>query len=351
MEEKKENTPKKVFTKRYYQKIVLLGDKNVGKTSIFSMIFTHAYPSETFFFESTKSISLNQIIFSGGQLIELDDCGFEDNDTDSNEYILNRSIFEDVSTFIFAINVEKTNNLNNVQNSNTVSQNNINNINDNKDITDVLKIDKNLLLEESIKLLNENSPNANIFILIHKMDKILLNNKENVFEEKKKEIIEKIGKYNNFNIKFYPTSIWDGSLYTPWKEILSDTVKNKEIYIKGLNFLLEACDADEIFLFERNTFLCICSVNNGLNKNSEERTKKISFLIKKLKQALSRNKSNFSCIKLKLNNIMVYFEEFSKYSYIMILSQRPKINYELISLNICILRKGLEKFFNYKLLN
>jgi Ras-related GTP-binding protein A/B len=183
------------------------------------------------------------------------------------------------------------------------------------------------------------------------MDKILLNKKQYIFEEKKQEIIEKISKYNNSNIKFYPTSIWDGSLYIPWREIMSDMVKNINIYIKGLNYLLEACDADEIFLFERNTFLSICSVNNGINKNSEERTKKISFLIKKLNQALSRNKSNFSCLKLKLNNIMVYFEEFSKYSYIMILSQKPKINYNLLSLNICILRQNFEKYFNCKLLN
>jgi hypothetical protein len=63
------------------------------------------------------------------------------------------------------------------------------------------------------------------------MDKILLNKKQYIFEEKKQEIIEKISKYNNSNIKFYPTSIWDGSLYMPWREIMSDMVKNINIYI------------------------------------------------------------------------------------------------------------------------
>ena len=60
-------------------KIILLGEKNVGKTSIFSMIFTNIYPRETSYFESTKSISQSQIIFSGGELIEFGDCGFEEN--------------------------------------------------------------------------------------------------------------------------------------------------------------------------------------------------------------------------------------------------------------------------------
>ena len=111
MEDKKENYEKKVSKKGNLRKIILLGDKSVGKTSIFSMIFTHLYPTETLRFESTKSISLNQIIFSGGEMIEFDECGFEDTkNKDSNQYILKKNIFQDVSTFIFAINAEAKNN-------------------------------------------------------------------------------------------------------------------------------------------------------------------------------------------------------------------------------------------------
>ena len=351
MEEKSIINEKKPLKKSPIHKIILVGEKSSGKTSIFSMIFTHVYPIETICFESTRSISLNQIIFSGGELIELDDCGFEVSNKDSNDYYLKGNIFEDVSTLILVINAEEQINLNLNNISNKINENNQNNSNIcNNNNESLIKINKDLLLEECIKLLNENSPNANIFILIHKMDKILLNKKKFIFEDKKREILDKIGSFHS-NIKFFPTSIWDGSLYTPWREIMSNMVINKDILINGLKFLLEACDADEIFLFERNTFLCICSVDNGINKNREERTKKISFLIKKLKQALNKNKSNFSCLKLKLNNIMVYFEEFSKYSYIMILNQKPKINYECLYLNICILRENFEKYFNCKLLN
>ena len=74
-------------------KIILVGEKNSGKTSIFSMIFTNLYPSETSFFESTQSISKNQIIFSGGELIELYDCGFEEK-IEKNELYLNTEPFE-----------------------------------------------------------------------------------------------------------------------------------------------------------------------------------------------------------------------------------------------------------------
>ena len=124
---------------------------------------------------------------------------------------------------------------------------------------------------------------------------------------------------------------------------MSNMVINKNKLEKGLNFLLEASDLDEVFLFERNTLLCIYSVDNNKDKNKVERTKKISILFKKIKQALRKCKAGFSCLKMRLNNIMVYIEEFTKYSYIMILSQNPKINYELLSLNIYILKKTLLK--------
>ena len=330
-------------------KIIILGDKNVGKTSIFSMIFTNIYPSETSYFESTKSISLSQIIFSGGELIEFEDCGFEENKNNENEneeYYIKTEIFENVSTMVFVINAEpfkkKNESFNSILNDNSSI--------DNDTLKSYILIKRKDFFETSLKLLNENSPDANIFIFIHKMDTILKDQRQNIFEEKKQEIIQQFNKYNS-NIKIFATSIWDGSLYIPWRQIMSNMLVNRNIIEKGLNFLLEACDADEILLFEKSTLLCIISVDNGKSKNKEERIKKITVLIRKIKQCLCRNKEGFSCLKMRLNNIMVYIEEFSKYSYIMILSQKPKIDYEFLSLNIYILRESFEKAFNCKLLN
>ena len=195
-----------------------------------------------------------------------------------------------------------------------------------------------------MQLLLEKSPKSKKYILIHKIDTISIDKRKNIFEEKKNEINQKLFKLKlDSNSKIYATSIWDGSLYNAWREIMSDMVVNKKKLEKGLYYLLEACGSDEIFLFERSTLLCICSVDKGKNNNKDERTKKISILFKKLKQVLRKNKTEFSCLKMKLNNILVYIEKFSKYCYIMILSQKPKINYEFFLLIIYILKK---KFFN-----
>ena len=311
------------------RKILLMGNEKAGKTSMFSMIFTNVYPIETTLLESTESISLNKIIFFGGEYIELNDCGGKEKYI--KEYLtIKKDIFENVFSFIFVINAQN-HKLNSKQEKN-------NNSNLNKDID---------FLQQCINLLNKSSPYANIFILLNKMDTIMVKYRKMMFEKNTQEIIKKKKKIEHFNsknkIKYYGTSIWDESLYLPWREIMSDKViKNIKIQ-KGLKYLLEACDADEIFLIEKNTFLCIYSVDNGKNEKKETRIKKISFLIKKFKLAIRKYKGDFSCIRMKMNNIMVYFEEFNAYSYIMILIQRPKINYTFLEINISILKRKLNK--------
>ena len=89
------------------------------------------------------------------------------------------------------------------------------------------------------------------------MDKETSKNRD-LIHKNEKNIMEKLQNFNpKTKIKFYYTSIWDESLYTPWRQIMSDTIlKNIKIQ-NGLQSLLKACDADDIFLIEKNTFLCI----------------------------------------------------------------------------------------------
>ena len=83
MLESKDNNIKK-NKKEIKRKILLMGKEKAGKTSIFSTIFTNVYPIETTLLENTESISLNKIIFFGGEFIELNDCGGKE------EYIYKR---------------------------------------------------------------------------------------------------------------------------------------------------------------------------------------------------------------------------------------------------------------------
>lgn len=58
------------------------------------------------------------------------------------------------------------------------------------------------------------SKNANIFVLIHKMDKIKESERKSVFESRKQQIVEAT---KEMEIKeIFGTSIWDETLYKAW---------------------------------------------------------------------------------------------------------------------------------------
>ena len=76
--------------------------------------------------------------------------------------------------------------------------------------------------------------------------------RDEIFEKRRKQLEEKSA---NFQIKCYPTSIWEASLYKAWTQIVSELSPNKSKIEKSLQNFVEACEADEVVLFEKNTFL------------------------------------------------------------------------------------------------
>ena len=161
------------------KKILLMGSEKSGKTSMFSIIFTQICPIETSLFENTKSISLNKIIFSGGEFIELNDCGgrekyIKEYTTIKNDNNNENNIFKNVFSFIFVISAENQHFKNNPKNNtdtNSIS------INQDKDFS---------FLQQCISLLKESSPDANIFILVNKMDKETSKNRDLIHKNEKK---------------------------------------------------------------------------------------------------------------------------------------------------------------------
>ena len=70
--------------------------------------------------------------------------------------------------------------------------------------------------------LKEYSPQANLFILIHKMDKIRDSEKITKYEAKKEGILKEFEAFKD-SVKLramFGTSIWDETLYQAWSQIV-----------------------------------------------------------------------------------------------------------------------------------
>jgi hypothetical protein len=108
-----------------------------------------------------------------------------------------------------------------------------------------------------LEAIEENSPDARIFVLVHKMDLVAEEDRQAIFEDRKRLIAESCISCGVENFKCYPSSIWDESLYKAWSEIVTNLIPNIRLLETHLNNFCRMCDADEVVLFERATFLVI----------------------------------------------------------------------------------------------
>lgn len=88
-------------------KILLMGKQNVGKTSMRSIIFANCAPRDTFVLGYTHEVSESRLRFMGNMMLNLLDCGGQ------NEFIRQymdskrEQIFSSVEILVFVIEAEK----------------------------------------------------------------------------------------------------------------------------------------------------------------------------------------------------------------------------------------------------
>ena len=193
-----------------------------------------------------------------------------------------------------------------------------------------------------MKALTEFSPNSKIFVLIHKMDLVMEEKRDEVFAKRKAQLEEKSA---NFKIKCYPTSIWEASLYKAWTQIVSELSPSKEKIEKSLKNFAEACQADEVVLFEKNTFLlCFAYSTQKVEEktNDEQRFEKISHIIKKFKLSCMSSNSTFKSLAIETNNFSAYMDEFTNATYILVILSNKNVSLEFVKLNAALCRQSFE---------
>ncbi|VEU22839.1 DEKNAAC103932 [Brettanomyces naardenensis] len=192
--------------------------------------------------------------------------------------------------------------------------------------------------------LRKYSPNVKIFILIHKMDLIQVNKRQELFDLMFNKLRSIALDEYGFNIKGFATSIWDESLYKAWSSIVCSLIPNISLYEQYLSKLNGILNAREIILFEKTTFLVISSTNEAVVNSKDldpKRFEKISNIIKTYKQSVNKIRTNFSNLILHGKNSSIYLEVLTSNIYIMIIldedaGNEVAIDYELDDENLVL---------------
>lgn len=295
------------------KKVLLMGKYGAGKTSMRSIIFANYMARDTMRLASTLDVEHTNVRFLGNLVLNLWDCGGQYRFFES--YFENDTIFRNVEVLIYVFDI------------------------DSGDLQNDMS-----LFEQVTTMIERSSPDASIFILIHKMDLVAEDDREREFTERAKLVQSKS---THFKMRFFATSIWDETLYKAWSQIVYSLIPNVELLESQLQDFSTICAANEVVLFERATFLVISNISNlDSNYYDSHRFERISNIIKQFKISCSKSQSQFQGMEVRNSQFTAFIDSFTGNTYIMVImtGENSKIPTTLTQLNIAAARKHFEKF-------
>ncbi|VDP34866.1 unnamed protein product [Schistosoma margrebowiei] len=183
------------------------------------------------------------------------------------------------------------------------------------------EISKDLAYYRScLDAVNQNSPGAKIFCLIHKTDLVSEEKKDEVFHGGNHLQIlysESAAVTKPFTCSCFATSIWDETLFKAWSKIVYELIPNIKMLEGSLKQLCEVLEADEVILFERATFLEI-ACHSRVPHSDVHRFEKISNIVKQFKLSCSKVGANFTKIELRNQHFAAFIDVFTSNTYIMV---------------------------------
>ncbi|KAJ7766745.1 Gtr1/RagA G protein conserved region-domain-containing protein, partial [Mycena metata] len=301
-----------------------MGASGSGKTSMRSLIFSNNPASLTARLGATIDVEQNHVRFLGDLILNLWDCGGQDAFMDSYLTTQRSTIFQHVGVLIYVFDVETS------------------------------EMPKDLeYYRDCLDGLRQFSPEAAVFLLVHKMD--LARDKGATFDRKKKELLEHSEKQGQVltSVTVFGTSIYDESLYRAWSSIVHTLIPNAAVLSKHLTIFAEACSATEVILFERTTFLVIATSSPPTSPPPKEgaalqeleatRYERTSELIKAFKHSCSRVREEFHSLEMELPDFSAVLDEMTKNTYVLIIVHDPTIETAALKLNIRMARRKFEE--------
>lgn len=277
-----------------------------------SIIFANYLARDTMRLGPTLGVENSTVRFLGNLVLNLWDCGGQDAFMENYFESQRDQIFRNVEVLIYVFDIESA---------------------ERKRDTDYF--------DHCIDAIKQNSPNAHIFCLIHKMDLIKqIDEREALFNERKQEIMRIA---EPLKVTCFGTSIWDETLYAAWSSIVYALVPNIDKLEKQLNYFCGLIGADEVVLFEKATFLEISHATHR-EHNDRHRYEKISNIIKQFKLSCSKTQAQFQSMEVKNRNFTAFVDRFTENTYVMIVHSDPDCLSDATNLNIQVARPHFESF-------
>ncbi|KAA0153002.1 hypothetical protein FNF27_00013 [Cafeteria roenbergensis] len=292
------------------KKVLLMGRSGAGKTSMRSIIFANLIARETSRLSATLDVEYSTVRFMGDLVLNIWDCGGQEVFLESYFEAERDSIFRDVAILIYVFDIKSA------------------------------EVEKEFInYERCIKAISRDGQDARVFCLVHKMDVVPPERRKVVFHAKESEIISRS---RGLDTRCYPTSIWDETLYKAWSSIVYALVPNVEALGLALSGLADACDADEVVLFEKATFLVVSSRTRRSHRD-KHRFEKMSNIVKQLKLACMGSASHLDSVQIANSRFRAILVPLTATTIVMIVTPRPGPAAGLCLLNAAVARPEFDR--------
>ncbi|XP_033225144.1 ras-related GTP-binding protein A isoform X1 [Belonocnema kinseyi] len=274
------------------KKVLLMGKSGSGKTSMRSIIFANYIARDTRRLGATIDVEHSHVRFLGNLVLNLWDCGGQEAFMENYFASQRDNIFRNVEVLIYVFDVESR------------------------------ELDKDMHYYQScLEAILQNSPEAKIFCLVHKMDLIQDDQRDLIFREREEDL-------RRLSLPLectcFRTSIWDETLYRAWSSIVYMLIPNVEELEQSLNQFANIIDADEVLLFERATFLVISHCQRRFHRDIH-RFEKVSNIIKQFKLSCSKLAAQFQSMEVRNTNFAAFIDVFTSNTYVMVVMSDPAI--------------------------
>ncbi|XP_065334077.1 ras-related GTP-binding protein A [Cloeon dipterum] len=295
------------------KKVLLMGKSGSGKTSMRSIIFANYIARDTRRLGATIDVEHSHVRFLGNLVLNLWDCGGQEAFMENYFASQRDNIFRNVEVLIYVFDVESR------------------------------ELDKDMHYYQScLEAILQNSPEAKVFCLVHKMDLVQEDQRDMIFQEREDDL-KRLSK--PLNCTCFRTSIWDETLYRAWSSIVYMLIPNVKELEHSLQEFANIIDADEVLLFERATFLVISHSERRSHKDIH-RFEKVSNIIKQFKLSCSKLAAQFQSMEVVNSSFAAYIDMFTPNTYVMVILSDPTIPSAATLINIRNARKHFEKLEN-----
>lgn len=285
-----------------------MGKSGSGKTSMRSIIFSNYVAKDTRRLGATIDVEHSNVKFLSNLVLNLWDCGGQEV---FMENFLNKQkehIFQHVQVLIYVFDVESAQFEN--------------------------ELEYFAACYEAVKTY---SNDCKVVCLIHKMDLVQEDKREEVFELKMEAISTAV---DNPKIDSFKTSIWDESLYKAWSNIVYSLIPNIEKLESHLQKFCKLNEASEIVLFEKSTLLVVA--HSSKNLNDQQRFEKISNIIKQLKLSCYKYQSQFTKIEIRHDQFAAFIDSLTTNTFMLVAVSGPGSKSAVPMINIKAVRKHFE---------